>query len=350
MGRPLIYICSITIVVLGMVQINLNNRHLALIERTAIYANAAQMRNMAHSGVELTLTKLRSDVSWRNDHKSYPVAMDYGIADVMITDNIADTTIPENHLRLRSRVPFGSDSSVVSYLVEVIIPQLPKIPAALAITDNNFNITMKGSYLVDGNDESGIDKQGLPGISVIDQNAKTEVLTAMGNKKDGVIGNTGSPSVEIDQSLDFKDVSYLIEMLKPNATKLKGSYTTDLGSPESPGVFFVEDYVKIAGKLTGYGILVVRETGNLDLATLDLKGTMDFHGLVLFENSWAFDGAGTANIHGSVLLGAPKSSNALNIELHGNVGIKYNKQSIAFAEEAAKLAIPATFKVKDIYE
>lgn len=349
MGRPLIYICSVMILVLGMIQINLNNRHLALASRTASYANISQMRNMAHSGVELTLHKLREDVLWRNNDLPYAVSLDYGTANVIIRDNVADTTIPENHLRLISRISQGIDTTSVSYLVEVIIPQLPVIPAALTITDNNFSVDLFGSFDINGNDESGIDPVGLPGITVIDQQAKDRVIDGT-QKLENIVGNTGTGSVEIDQSLDFDDIAYLIEMLAPNATRLSGNYTTDLGSPEQPGVFFVEDYAKITGDVNGYGILVVRTTGDLELATLDLKGTFDFHGLVLFENSWALDTKGTAEIHGSVVVGAPDNPMGVNIEMGGNAKIFYNKQALAFAEEAAKMNIPATFKVKDIYE
>lgn len=351
MGRPLIYICAVTIIVLGIMQININNRHIALAKRTAAYANGSEVRNLAHSGVELTLHKLRDDASWRNNNKPYQVDLDYGVASVLIEDKSANPSLGDNQLRLVSETSMGSENTVLNYKVEIVYPQIPNIPGALALTDPNFVTNLFGSFNIDGNDESGLDKVGLPGISVIDEDSKQQILeSGTENQLDQIIGNTGTPSIEVDQSMDFESLAFLISQLESNAQYLSGNYTSNLGSKGNPGVFFVKDYAKITGNVNGYGILVVKKTGDLDLATLDLKGTFDFHGLVLFENSWAFDGNGTAVIHGSVVVGAPEGAPATNIDLGGNLNIRYNSSSLEFAKEAAKKAIPATFKILDIYE
>jgi len=334
-----------------MIQINLNNRHVALAKRTANYANKVEMRNMAHSGVELTLSELRKDPTWRNNYNPYAVALDYGTANVTIQDYTNNSKLDSKHLRLISRVELNGDSVMVAYLVEMVIAQLPSIPGALALTDNNFMPNLFGSFDINGNDESGIDSVGLPGISVMDQGGKDILFdNSTENQLDQIAGNTGTPSVEIDPSMDFETLSNFIDQLAPYATYLNGNYTSNLGNQGNPGVFFVDSYAKITGNVNGYGILVVRKTGDLDLATLDLKGTFNFYGLVLFENSWSFDGTGTANIHGSVVVGSPEGASDVNVDLGGNLNINYNKSALAFAEEAAKKGIPATFKIIDIYE
>lgn len=353
MGRPLIYICAVTLIVLGLIQINLNNRHIALAKRTATYANETIARNMAHSGVEITMNKLRYDPSWRNSYNPYTVQLHYGTASVLIQDSTVNSSLGADDLRLVARVPYQengvkNDMVLVAYLIKIIYPQLPNIPASLALTDDKFSANLYGSYTIDGNDESGM-VDPILGISVMDTDSQQKLLNGA-QKTDNITGTGGTPSVDVDQSIDFKDVEYLIDQLAPNATYLNGQYTTNLGSPGNPGVFFVKDYAKITSNVKGYGILVVRKTGDLDIATLDLKGTFNFYGLVLFENAWSLNGNGTANIHGSVLVGSPEGSSDINIEIGGNLQIYYNKFAMSYAEEAAKLNIPATFKVVDIYE
>lgn len=352
MGRPLIYICAVTVIVLGIMQINLNGRHLHLIERTSSYANESQMRNMAHSGVENVLYELRSDPTWRNGYLPYRVQLDYAAAYVTIQDSTQNINLASDQLRLVSSVPFKRDSVRVAYKVKVVIGQLPDIPGALTLTDSQFTTDLFGSFQIDGNDESGLDTTGIPGITVIDQASKDKIFADDPDHKflDQVTGSTGTPSIEVDESIDFTDMEQLIDMLEPNAYFLEGNYTQDLGSPENPGVFFVEDYAKISGNVNGYGILVVKQTGNLDLTTLDLKGNFDFYGLVIFENSWAFDGAGTATIHGSVLVGSPEEASDLEIRLGGTLKILYNSWALQFANEAARRSIPASFLITDIFE
>lgn len=351
MGRPLIYICAVTIVVLGIIQINLNDRHIALAKRTVYYANGSEMVNLAHAGIEKTFHKLRDDASWRNNNKQYPVTLDYGQADVLIEDNSTDTTLGTDQLKLTSDVTLDGESRRVIYKVEIIYPQLPNIPGALALTDPNFSTNLFGSFDINGNDESGMDPVGLPGISVIDEPSKQQILddgTEM--QLDQILGNTGTPSIEVDQSMEFKDLADFISQLRPNAEILSGNYNSDLGNKAKPGVFFVEDYAKIAGNVNGYGILVVKSSGDLDLASVDLAGTFNFYGLVLFENSWSFDGTGTANIHGSVVVGSPENSSGVSVELGGNLNIHYNSLALDYARDAARVTIPASFKVLDIYE
>jgi len=348
MGRPLIYICAVTLIVLGLIQINLNNRHIALAKRTATYANEVEARNMAHSGVEVTLNRLRDDPTWRNNYKPYSVPLDYGTASVMIQDNTTNPSLGSDELRLESNVPFQEKTVMVAYRVQIIYPELPNIPAALTITDDKFLANLYGSFDINGNDESGTTDPIL-GISVMDTDSETKLMDGT-DKPENITGFGGSPSVDVNQTVDFDDVEYLIDQLAPNATYLNGQYTTNLGSPGNPGVFFVKDYAKITSNVNGYGILVVRKTGDLDIATLDLKGTFNFYGLVVFENAWSFQGQGTATIHGSVLVGSPDGSSDINIEIGGNLQIYYNQFAMSYAEEAAKMNIPATFKVVDIYE
>lgn len=351
MGRPLIYICAVTLVILGILQINLNNRHIALAKRTASYANNTEMRNVAHSGIEATLYKLRDNAGWRNDNNPYVVDFDHSSASVIIEDYTVNSSLAADQLKLISKVNLASDTARVNYKVKIIYPKIPELPAALALTDPDFIPNFYGSFDINGNDESGMDSAGLPGISVIDQESKDKILDSTSEKQlDQIVGNTGTPSVEVDPAMNFETMSHFITQLESNATYLTGQYTSDLGSRDNPGVFMVEDYAKITSNVNGYGILVIKKSGDLDLTSLDLAGTFNFYGLVLFENTWTFDGKGTVAIHGSVVMGSPESSTTTTIDLGGNLNILYNSTALNYAKEAAKQTIPATFEVLDVYE
>ncbi|MCW9706811.1 hypothetical protein [Fodinibius salsisoli] len=358
MGRPLIIVCAITIVVLGVIQINLNDRQVALAERTSSYANEAEMINMAHAGAEFTLNRLRSDTDWRNGYAEYEVPLDYGTAYVLIEDKSIDASLADDQLRLKSRVPLQGEEVKVDYLVEVQTAQIPNIPGALALTDPNFTTMLGGSFYINGIDESGVDTEGLPGITVIDQASKDQIIDE--NKYqhlDQIDGNTSTgedPSIVVDPTMDFAPLSELIEALAPSATRLSGGpYSTDdLGTESNPGVFMIEDYATIKGNTTGYGIMIVRENADLDVeTTLDVAGTFDFHGLVLFENSWALDGQGNVTFHGTTVVGSTvENPPTTTIDLTGNITIQYNSQSLDFARSAAQKAIAANFNILDIYE
>ncbi len=359
MGRPLIYICAVTIIVLGVVQINLNERHISLINRTASYANGAEVRNLAHAGIEFTLHELRDDVSWRNSGNPYPVDLDYGTAHVTIEDETVNASLEERQLLLISNATLQGEESLIKYLVEFLLPPLPNIPGALSLTDPNFLTDLGGSFYINGLDESGRDTVGLPGISVIDQESKDQIIAEDPDYQflDQVDGSTSTgdePSLEVDPTMDFAPFLEMIETLAPTATNLSGGpYNDDLGSPEDPGVFLIDDYAKVSGNTNGYGILIVRENADLDIeTTLDAAGTFNFYGLVLFENSWALDGQGDVTLHGSVIVGSDDESTpeTTTIDLTGNLSILYNSEALDYARQAASKGMASRFKILDIYE
>lgn len=359
MGRPLIYICAITTIVLGIVQLSLNERHISLVKRTATYANEAEIRNMAHAGVEYTLNKLRTDTDWRNNYEPYEVALDYGTADVTIEDESTNSSLGKNELRLISVASLHGETTTVNYKVKIVYPKLPSIPGALALTDPNFLTELDGSFYINGLDEAGVD-DGLPGITVIDEPSKDQIIAKDPTYKflDQVDGNTNTtddePSIKVDPTMDFDPLAEMIDKLAPVATRLSGGpYTSgDLGSESSPGVFLVEDYAKITSNTNGYGIMIVRENADLDVeTTVNVAGTFNFHGLVLFENSWALDGQGDVTIHGTVVVGSPdETSPTTTIDLTGNLTIQYNSIALEYARRAASKGVAASFEILDIYE
>lgn len=358
MGRPLIYICAVIIIVFGIIQINLNGRHISLLKRTVTYANQSEMRNMGHAGVEFILNRLRTNPTWRNGYHPYAVPLDYDTASVTIQDNTTNPGLSEDELRLVSRVNQQEDSVKVVYLVEVLAPQLPNIPGALSLTNPNFFTALGGSFYIDGRDESGKDTVGVPGISVIDQESKDRIIAEDPEYQflDQVDGSTSTgvePSIEVDPTMDFDPMAQLIDELTPKATRLSGGpfNSGDLGSQNNPGVFLIDDYAKITGNTNGYGIMIVKQGADLDVeTTLETAGTLNFYGLVLFEDSWALDGQGNVTFHGSVMVGGEDEFTSTTIDLTGNLSLLYNSEALEFARRSMQGIVPATIKIKEIYE
>lgn len=358
MGRPLIYICLITIVLLGIIQINLNDRHTSLIARSATYSYESQMRNMAHSGVELTLNRLRTNPTWRNGYEPYPVPLDYGTAYVEIQDNSTNPALAEDELRLISKVTLQDNIVEVAYLVEMVTGKVPQIPGALALTDPKFLTDLSGSYAVNGFDEaienSETDSIGIPGITVMDQESKEEILNSSTEQElDQITGNTvENPSIEVDPTMDYGSLSQLIDQIEPNSIKLTEDISGNdyIGTQDNPGIFFVEDQIAVRGTVEGYGIMVVKESGSVDLSELEINGNFNFHGLVLFRNSLRFVGKGDAFIHGTAVIGSPDVETQIDIDLTGNLTIRYNSVALEYAKIAVEQGTPASFVIKNVYE
>jgi hypothetical protein len=126
-----------------------------------------------------------------------------------------------------------------------------------------------------------------------------------------------------------------------------------MGTKENPGIFFVEEYTKLSGGIDdGHGIMVIRTNGELDMeGELDLKGNFNFNGLVIFENAYALDGAGTPNIKGAVMVGKTANIGTIDIDLTGNIGIQYDCKARDYALQATQeiVNIPQ-FAVLSVFE
>jgi hypothetical protein len=153
----------------------------------------------------------------------------------------------------------------------------------------------------------------------------------------------GDPKVATDKDLSYEPTDELIARLANTTSVQYLTGTTDqtLGTSSDPGVFFVEDNLKLTGKQDeGYGILVIRSDGEMsyegdDGSTLDIAGNFEWNGLVIFENAYNFKGRGTPTINGSVLVGNTSDyDGSIGIDLNGNIHLQYD----CAAEEYAKMA------------
>lgn len=345
MGRALLIICSGVFVALGYSAIGINSQTKAITETTVSYAQVIQARNVAHTAIQIGMNEMNKDTSFANTHdinNKWSPIVDGDTAEVYFdviqgTNGYRDTSI----VRVYSTGKTGGyKSKVISLYRRSNFDFVPTFTAAAAFATTNFTFSMEGSTQITGNAPSASNcKENKPGITTQrdDLTSYVDGEAPTGTSK----GLSGDPPVQTDPSLSYSPVDSLIARLRhlDGTQFISGNYQGGLGTPDEPGVFFVEDYAKI-NKKEGYGILVIRDDANMeyvdeDGATLDMSGNVTFNGLVIFENAYNFDGSGTPTIKGSVLVGNTDDySGNIDIDITGNLTIQYD----CVGEEYAKLA------------
>ena len=334
MGRALLLICAGLTIVFGIVQTNMQNRQTQGVMTNAGYAKDMQARNLNNAAIDLAIRKLEYDPSWRNGGAPWNVTLDNGSSNVLIEDSGVDT------VKLTATSPMDNNQSkVITFIGKAKSTVIPPIKASLGIYDPVFTFSMKGTSDINGNDQSNL-ATDLSGITVPDQGSKNEITNSTGGASN-IAGAGGTPSITVDPTLDFSPFSDLISDLEnsPSATYLpSGTYKGSLGSPTDPGIFVVDNsQVKFTGGTPdGYGILIIKQTGDLtvDNTELSLSGNFNFNGLVMFENGWNFTSTGTTYINGSTVTGSTNSA-PLDIKLTGTTHINYDSKALSvYAQKA----------------
>lgn len=356
MGRALLIICSGLTIIFGIVQTNMQGRQKEGVAVNADYAKTMEARDLNNAAIDLALQQLSANPNWRNGGVPWQVQLDYGSSQVLIEDYNTDT------LRLTATSPMDNyKGKVVALCKQTLNSALPKIPASLGIYNNSFSFSANGDFGISGIDSSG-SGQNLPGIAVINSAAQSTVLNGAGAKADQITGTGGTPSVAIDNTLDYNPVENLINILANDVNSQYlpgGTYTGSLGSASDPGVFIVDNQTKFTGGTPeGYGIIVVRHSGVVDVdststsGSLTTTGNFKFNGLIIFENGWGLTGTGTSQINGSVLVGSTSSTTTTDITFNGTTNIQYNSQKLQYAQTAAARAVNpgATYKIVKLYE
>ena len=353
MGRAMLIICAGMLVALGIVSMGTSGQGKMLTEKTVEYAQKTEALNAAHTAIQISMQKINKDNNWAKEHDSsnpWTTTID-GVQTTLYVDYMyeASNYWDADSLRMVSQAEIdvaggGSEkytSKVVSvYLKAPFSNLVPKFKSPLSIATENFTIDTDGSASISGNSPSACDDgdQSKPGISVMNQNLEDNVQSETSD-----IDVEGDPKVATDKDLSYEPTDELIARLANTTSVQYLTGTTDqtLGTSSDPGVFFVEDNLKLTGKQDeGYGILVIRSDGEMsyegdDGSTLDIAGNFEWNGLVIFENAYNFKGRGTPTINGSVLVGNTSDyDGSIGIDLNGNIHLQYD----CAAEEYAKMA------------
>ena len=355
MGRAMIIITSGVLVALGIFNISTSQQGLALTEKTVNNADFIMAKNTAHTAIQMAMQHINEDDEWAERHDENNAKFTGPWETVINNSEVTLYTEYAKHpdywqpdtLRLISNAKSNDiQAEVISlYYKQPFSSLVPDFEGAISLPTgfNTFNAD-GNAHDITGNAPAGTACEDKPAIVV----NRSETRDALPNN----LNTFGDPAIKVDNSLSYEPTDELIERLsntngvKYLSGKLSGN-GVDMGTPTNPGVFFVEDDLKITGgKIQGYGILVVRSFGEMeyvdeDGATLDLAGNFEFNGLVVFENAYSMDGRGTPTINGTMLIGNTDllGDDSIDIDLGGNISINYDCEAEEYAKMAAANAV-----------
>jgi len=348
MGRAMLIIVAGVLISLGITQTSVFGGLENFVQHSGNIAENVQAKNVAYMGTELAIQNMIQDPSWR-DGESATFDIGSGSSLVKIDE------ISTNEYRLTSTGTFnGEIQTITMVLRESTNSGVPTFQSALGIImedPDDFTFDASGNAGIDGNDASDT-CPAVPGVMVSHDDDKNYVE----NNASGSSNIEGDPPVSVNSDFKFDEIVKLIEALDgPGANYLPGgNYKGSLGTADNPGIYVVNNKTKITGNTEGFGILIIKNSGELEVdAELELRGTMKFNGLVIFENAFAIDGKGTPEIRGSVLAGkSSKWAPKFDVDLGGTADIRYDCEAQKYADMAAAGYVNSNiaFQQMSVYE
>lgn len=333
MGRAMLIIVTGVLISVGITQVGLFGNLSQMDRHSVSYAEGVQASNTAHAAIELAIDSLKNEPDWRTGGSPHTFEIDGAFADVEV-----ETVSPETLSVSATSVVNSRTRTVRKIFRQQDLHFVPEFKAALSIMTDLFDFQMKGAAGITGNNSED-SCPAVPGVSVPSSSSKSKITPYSG-------GISGDPPIAVDPDSDFEDVSKLIKVLENNAKYIKsGKYNGSLGTPDNPGVFFVTGHTKFAGNTEGYGIMVVRKNATVDVqgevvanddGSLDIKGTFDFHGLVIFENAWSLNAGGTPAVHGSIMVGTTNEwQDEIDLDMKGTPDFNYSCEGQRYAQLAS---------------
>lgn len=363
MGRAMLIICSAVLISVGYASIGAMNQGKLLTEKNVNYADFTIAKNAAHTAIQMAMQEINQDdedewISIYDINNPWEVTVDGKNVELYIdflneddpnnnywdADSIRIVSIASHTLSRSGNDNAEITAEVVSlYLKQRFSALVPEFQGALtfAADPDKYTFSAGGSASINGNSPSACNEDQDPTKPAISVTAGGEDnLSDLSN-----IDVDADPPVGVDSSLSYQPTDELIARLANTSgvQYLSGSVKDPLGTAEEPGVFFVEDYLKLNGKQKeGYGILVVRSNADMeyegdDGASLDMNGNFDWNGLIIFEDAYNFKGRGTPTINGSILVGHTEDYNGapIDIDISGNIHFQYDCKGEDYAKMAA---------------
>jgi hypothetical protein len=290
---------------------------------TATLFEREQALNITRSGVNLAISKLRHQKSWRTGFTNLSVSG--GNVTVSVIDLGLDT------VRITSR---GTINGVThnSVLEAKLSSIFPAVESALTIFGDSVQLTSNGkAFSIDGNDYN-ID--GTPGTSPavngvgvqsVESVADVAAQLAAASITDCVIGKGGTPSIG---DFSSSNLTELHKFYKDRATIIlpSGSFAGNAvyGSLDIPEIVYVPGDLTWTGTITGTGILVVD-------GQLTMKGKVTWRGIVLAMSGDVLidiGGTGTPSIIGTVWVGNTDPTAVTDVHMNGNPTIRYSYSTL----------------------
>jgi hypothetical protein len=293
-------------------------------ETTASLFEREQALNVARSGVNMAVSKLRRQKTWRDGFNNFPVSG--GAVSLRVTDIGIDT------VRIQSQGIVNGVPHTI--LVEAKLSSIfPNVESALTVFGDSVSFTNSGTaWDVDGRDWNidGTSGSAPPvhGIGVQTSKAAGDVKDQLikNGVEDRVWGTGGQPSVG---TFGASDLESLQNFYKARRTILlpAGKYASNsvFGSIAAPEIVHVPGDLEWTGTISGAGILVVD-------GQLIMKGKVHWSGIVL---SLAGDvrielgGSGTPSILGTVWVGNTDPKKVTNVHVNGNPSVRYSHETLS---------------------
>ncbi len=358
MGRAMLIIVAGVMVALGFTQIGQQGTVLQMTQQSATYAESTQAYNLTHTGLQLTISKFMQEI-YDNPGVCQEGSVDIyeiegGIVEVehLLCGDITDED--NSRFRLRGSAVFNEREHTATVTYEAYeLHFVPEFDSAIKITTEDFNFDIDGSAAgISGDDPSDEQICGdKPGVTYPPDSETTQ----FDEHADQI---EGDPPYGEDPETSFDEAADLIQRLEgqPGTQTISGNVNENLGSPENPGVFMVDGSTKLAGGASeGWGILIIKATGEMEMEDpdLDLGGNFTFNGLVIYENAFSLSAKGTPSINGTVMIG--KTNDAIgniDVDIRGNVSFQYDCTAQKYAEMASSNINQAgvKFTVLNIFE
>lgn len=367
MGRAMLIICSAVLISMGFISMSTSQQGKLLTQNNVDYAEFTMAKNTAHSAIQLAMQEInQDDLFLTTYHKDNPwtgsiEGREFDLYIDTLNDVAGNGFWQSDSIRIVSNatqyIQKGGETDSITvevvslYLKESFSSLVPGFEGAMtfAADPDKYTFSGGGSASISGKSPTACapgQQASMPGISV--QPGGEDNLADLDK-----IAVDADPPYSVNPDLSYQPTDELIARLlnSPGATRLSGDWADPLGTAEQPGVFFVDNYMKLNGKQKeGFGILVVKKDAYMEYAdstsldpaaSLDINGNFEWNGLIIFEDAYNFKGRGTPKINGSVLVGHTKGYNGppINIDISGNIHFQYDCQGEAYAQMAAADAV-----------
>ncbi|WP_069131130.1 hypothetical protein [Rhodohalobacter halophilus] len=352
MGRAMLIICAGVLMSIGIISMGTNSTARMITQQNVDYAEYTMAKNAAHTAVQMAMQEINKDDDWPNSYsETSPWVTEVQGLEVRLhtvyEQNDYWTSGDHDNIWFYSKAQLGKEFG--NRFVEVrsryekrpFFELVPDFTGALQLPTDVGNFNVDGAaHEINGVNSSC--PENKPPITTQSQTTKDKLLLEP-LKKDG--GDLLDGDIVVDSELNYEPTDELIERLLNSgyAETIYGD-KSQYGTATTPGVFLVEDQVKLKGNTEGYGILIIRDNGNMEMESdpeLSVAGNFTFNGLVIFENAKLFDGKGTPTINGSVLIGNTGDNllDPIDIDLGGNIEINYDCKGENYAKMAAANAV-----------
>ncbi len=291
-------------------------------ETTASLFEREQALNVTRSGINLAISKLRQQKTWRTGYSNFPVVG--GTVSVRIIDIGLDTV----RITAVGTINGVSHNSVLEAKLSSIFPT---VESALTVFGDSVEVTSDGkAFLIDGHDHNLDGSPGIypavEGIGVQTDESVADVKKQLDSASGGsiasrVIGASGVGSVG---SFSSSNLTQLHQFYRDRRTITipAGTYSNNAvyGTISQPEIVYVPGNLSWSGTISGAGILVVD-------GQLIMKGKIEWKGIILAMSGdviLSLGGTGTPAILGTVWVGNTDPTKVTHVNVTGNPSVAYS--------------------------